>query len=593
MRSLSSVVKGVSLLILVLALLFTMSGSLVFAIDDGINTDKPQQDRMGELIEKGSYAAMKSEHEAIMHDSHLGSTTLSASVLESVQYLEAFPDANFRREVLRLLNIYDGNRTDESIISAEDIALMASFTTLDVEDMGISDMTGLSYFEGLQELWCGYNQLSELDTSYNPLLEWLICWNNQLTTLEVSCNPTLLYLDCRVNQLSSLDVSQNIWLWGINCGGNQLNELDVSENIYLQSLYCWGNQLAILDVSSNTILTILSCWNNRLTTLDASDAVALNVAWCDSNQLADLDISKNTALWSLECYSNQLTKLDVTNNIALVYLNCINNHMQTPDDVSGWQEIGLILEETFLFYPQMTSPFIPVTDITSVPTEATAGVPLLLSGTVFPAKATNQTITWSVNDAGSTGATIEGDTLTATAAGTVVITATVEDGLEDGVSYAKDFTVTVYEELIEEYNFTVYFNSPPTPYSPGDTVYVDILLEGDLNFTMAEVSAAYDTDLLEYLGYENVSGWMNQIYREGSDLITVRNLPTSNLNAGAPCTEPVRLLTLKFKVKNTLPEDEVKTDVSFAAINVYPTPNITDATTAPGKSLTITLNDLI
>ncbi|MCL1816745.1 MAG: carboxypeptidase regulatory-like domain-containing protein [Clostridiales bacterium] len=376
-----------------------------------------------------------------------------SNVFEAAQYQEAFPDANFRAEVLWMLNLDGGNRTDNSIINAADTSVMASFSYLDVSYKGIRDMTGLQYLSGLR---------------------------------------------------------------------------------------------------------YLSCENNLLTSLD---------------------VSKNT---------------------ALQYLVCSYNLMVSPDNVIGWRELGLIINSpedmysgNFLFYPQMTSPFIPVTDITSVPTEATAGVPLLLSGTVFPAKATNQTITWSVNDAGSTGATIEGDTLTATAAGTVVITATVEDGLEDGVSYAKDFTVTVYEELIEEYNFTVYFNSPPTPYSPGDTVYVDILLEGDLNFTMAEVSAAYDTDLLEYLGYENVSGWMNQIYREGSDLITVRNLPTSNLNAGAPCTEPVRLLTLKFKVKNTLPEDEVKTDVSFAAINVYPTPNITDATTAPGKSLTITLNDLI
>ncbi|MCL1816744.1 MAG: hypothetical protein FWG43_03980, partial [Clostridiales bacterium] len=112
----------------------------------------------------------------------------------------------------------------------------------------------------------------------------------------------------------------------------------------------------------------------------------------------------------------------------------------------------------------------------------------------------------------------------------------------------------------------------------------------DLNFTMAESSVAYDTDLLEYLGYENASGWLNQVYREEPNLISMRNLPNSNLNVGAPCTDPLRLLTLKFAVKDTLGAGEVETDLSFAAVNVYPTADISDATTAPGENLTLSFN---
>jgi uncharacterized repeat protein (TIGR02543 family) len=69
--------------------------------------------------------------------------------------------------------------------------------------------------------------------------------------------------------------------------------------------------------------------------------------------------------------------------------------------------------------------FVAVTDITGVPTAAVASVPLTLTGTATPADATRKTITWSVKDAGTTGASITGNTLMATAAGSVTVTATV------------------------------------------------------------------------------------------------------------------------------------------------------------------------
>ena len=87
--------------------------------------------------------------------------------------------------------------------------------------------------------------------------------------------------------------------------------------------------------------------------------------------------------------------------------------------------------------------FEAVTGITGVATEMTAGETITLSGTVAPENATNKTIVWSVKDAGTTGATIEDDKLTATSAGTVVITATIENGLTATTPYTQDFTIIV------------------------------------------------------------------------------------------------------------------------------------------------------
>ena len=92
--------------------------------------------------------------------------------------------------------------------------------------------------------------------------------------------------------------------------------------------------------------------------------------------------------------------------------------------------------------------FVPVTEITWVPAVATAGIPLALSGTVSPANATNSTISWSVWNAGATGATISDDTLHTAWAGTVTVRATITDGLAPGTSFTMDFPITVNETFV-------------------------------------------------------------------------------------------------------------------------------------------------
>ncbi|MCL2128717.1 MAG: Ig-like domain-containing protein, partial [Treponema sp.] len=92
------------------------------------------------------------------------------------------------------------------------------------------------------------------------------------------------------------------------------------------------------------------------------------------------------------------------------------------------------------------APFVAVTDITGVAPIAEAGVPLALSATVVPPNATNQAIVWTVADAGETGAVIpeRSNVLTASAAGTVTVTATIVNGATETTLFAKDFDITVY-----------------------------------------------------------------------------------------------------------------------------------------------------
>jgi endo-1,4-beta-xylanase len=92
--------------------------------------------------------------------------------------------------------------------------------------------------------------------------------------------------------------------------------------------------------------------------------------------------------------------------------------------------------------------FMPVINITGIPDRGTAGSPVSLSGaTVAPGTATYKDISWVVKDAGDTGVTSAmvavGSSFTPGAAGTLVLTARILSGKEEGVPYTQDFTIAI------------------------------------------------------------------------------------------------------------------------------------------------------
>ena len=150
-------------------------------------------------------------------------------------------------------------------------------------------------------------------------------------------------------------------------------------------------------------------------------------------------------------------------------------------------------------------------------------------------------------------------------------------------------TATLSVEKSTAYNFTVHLESGESVYSVGETIYLDIMLTGDINYTMAECGIAYDTGLLEFTGYENMGGWIGQVQTQAPNIIYTQIIPNMNVGVGSPCTTPVKLVTLKFTVKNNLPSASVDTDFSFSSLFVAAPASIPTPTTAPGESFNVTL----
>jgi hypothetical protein len=86
--------------------------------------------------------------------------------------------------------------------------------------------------------------------------------------------------------------------------------------------------------------------------------------------------------------------------------------------------------------------FVPVSDITGVPAQVLFGG-TVFNATVVPLNPTNREISWSIVDNGGTDAEFDGDLLTVSKLGTIIVRASVAEGLWAGVCFVKDFAVEI------------------------------------------------------------------------------------------------------------------------------------------------------
>ena len=209
---------------------------------------------------------------------------------------------------------------------------MAWVTALNIAEKGLTDLSALKYFTGLQTLDCSRNSLTELDVSALTNLTSLDCSFNSLTELDVSALTNLTSMDCSFNSLTKLNVSGQTNLTSLDCSDNQLTALDVSNLTGLTDLDCSDNQLTALNVSNLTGLEDLDCSENQLTALDVSNLTGLTKLDCADNQLTALDLNGLTALENLDCSENRMSSLDISEFLNLYRVKC---GKQTADGVTS------------------------------------------------------------------------------------------------------------------------------------------------------------------------------------------------------------------------------------------------------------------
>jgi hypothetical protein len=153
--------------------------------------------------------------------------------------------------------------------------------TLDLESMGISDMTGIEAFTNLRTLLCPNNNIDTLDLWRNRKIMGVDCSENELKEFNILNCVDLVEFDCHENQLTELYIRNNTNLTRLDCDSNDLDELNTSDNDKLIELDCHNNpRINSLEFSNNNLLEVLSCGLTDIYSLDVSNMPNLDQFWC-------------------------------------------------------------------------------------------------------------------------------------------------------------------------------------------------------------------------------------------------------------------------------------------------------------------------
>jgi len=253
-------------------------------------------------------------------------TIILALLLSSTRVFAQYvtiPDANFATYLKGVIpSAMSGNQMDTTS------PVVTSLTRIDVENMGIKDITGVQYFSSLITLDCG-NGLPSTDsnklTSLPNLpstLDSLICGNNQLTSLP-ALPSNLRVLKCYLNHLTNLPTLPSS-LKELDCYSNQIDSLPtLPTNITI--LQCQTNQITSIPILPGTI-TYFRCESNKLTSIPPLPSV-LTTFYCGYNQITSLPVLPS-GLIALECDNDLLSSLPVL-PITLTGLDCAGNQLDT------------------------------------------------------------------------------------------------------------------------------------------------------------------------------------------------------------------------------------------------------------------------
>jgi len=197
---------------------------------------------------------------------------------------------------------------------------------LNVISQNINSLEGIEDFAALVGLYCGSNNLTDLDLTLNNNLVVLNCQDNLLTNLSLPNTLSLVTIYCDNNQLMSLDISNNGALQILSCENNQIDAINLVGHSDLEVLNIGSNSLMDLDVSTNTKLYNLNCSDNSISLLDTSNLFDLFYLNCSQNLLTDIDLTNNFQLVQLIISSNDLQPdFNVSFSGSLIYLDCSGN----------------------------------------------------------------------------------------------------------------------------------------------------------------------------------------------------------------------------------------------------------------------------
>lgn len=284
-----------------------------------------------------------------------------------VKYSGQFPDYYLRTAVLDYLEAKGINKDSDDVVTESDRVAMTSLTMLILNNLRITDMSGIEYLTGLKTLKCQSNNISSIDLDGLTALEVFNCSYNNLTEVDTSDLISLKELSCNNNSISSIDTTNITNLESLNCSDNCISSLTVVNLHNLKELYCNNNGLTALNVTHLTNLTMLECINNQLNDLNIACS-GLEELHCGNNNLESIKIINCPGLKRLYCSNNKLKVLNISNLNNLIYVSAQKNEFNTSGQGASTTDILCEVDNkpglTIISHGQKVWEDNPFTDVT-------------------------------------------------------------------------------------------------------------------------------------------------------------------------------------------------------------------------------------
>jgi gliding motility-associated-like protein len=243
---------------------------------------------------------------SITNWTNIDENSVYKSTCGNTQQLTYVPDDNFEQELINLG--YDSGSLDDYVLTSN----INTITTLNLNNLNISDLTGIQDFIALENLQFSGNQVSTVN----------------LTTLT-----NLQTLNCVNNNISELDVTNNNQLINLFSGDNPINQLNVTNNPLLEQLEINNANLSVINLSNNQLINWLSISNNNLTSISLNNNLELTYFYCSNNNLSGtIDLSVNSKLFEFSCSNNPLNEIVLPANNILDGLH-VNSTLITELDL--------------------------------------------------------------------------------------------------------------------------------------------------------------------------------------------------------------------------------------------------------------------
>ncbi len=203
------------------------------------------------------------------------SSTLCVFNSLSFGQLTNIPDANFEQALIDYG--YDTGIPNGSVPTSN----ISNVTHLYLNERNISDLNGIQDFIGLEALYVGVNNLTEIDVSNNLSLKYLHVFNNFLDSINLTQNTQLVELRAGVNTLKNIDLSQNQLLENLQLSFTNISALDLSHNGQLKLFHMIHTPLYCLDLRNGNNIGIehFTCYGNYLECIDVDDEMYATNTW--------------------------------------------------------------------------------------------------------------------------------------------------------------------------------------------------------------------------------------------------------------------------------------------------------------------------